>query len=117
VPYKKHKTSKYRPQSQYKTESSRKLREYKRDSYVFILAGVSLAILDRRSGWGVMRTLPSLIILLRNLSTQETTGFRWMGKRIVGINLPRESLVKRSHESGKITKASQSARSLICCSP
>ena len=71
-------------------------------SYILIFSQALFAVLDVGSAVGeLLRGLGSMF-LLGNLSTEKVAGLRWVRKRIGRIDLPSESLIQRSHNTGPV---------------
>lgn len=72
-------------------------------SYVLILPQALLAVLDVSSAvhdllLGALRRA----LLVRSLSSEQTTGLGWVREGIARVDLPGESLIQRSHNTGPV---------------
>lgn len=71
-------------------------------SYILILREAFFAVLDVRFAIDELLGGFDYVLLVCNLSAEEVAGLRWVREGIGRIDLPGESLIKRSHNTGPV---------------
>lgn len=71
-------------------------------SYILILREAFFAVLDVRFAIDELLGGFHCVLLVCNLSAEKVAGLRWVREGIGRIDLPGESLIKRSHNTGPV---------------